>query len=255
MRQGLAREIGIDERDGESDSRQPQPHRQIFRAIRHEQGHGIARLPASRQSPACILVAADGEAAIRQAGFGRYQCRCCPELGRKAFDQHRQCHPDMLGGPGPGQGPDPRIAGKFRIGINGLCHGNHRSSIVFGIANRTTTARNVRDTLRTPLSGKSISYEARNNRNPRRFRLGSDHQGGGRTDLPDGRLFLRQCRARRRIVQPGSAGLPLLAYQQPDDGRSRATRDRARRRGRLTERGLGTDGSVLRGAERHGNGP
>jgi len=38
-----------------------------------------------------------------------------------------------------------------------------------------------------------------NHRNSRRLRLGPDDQGGGRADLPDGRVLVRQCRARRAL--------------------------------------------------------
>ncbi len=102
---------------------------------------------------------------------------------------------------------------------------------------------------------KCAGYEARNDRNSRRFRLRPGDQGRSRADLPDGRVLLRQRRARRRAVQSRSAGIPLQPDQQPHLRCARAARHRARRRRRQHQREFGADGAVLRGAERHGNGP
>ena len=126
---------------------------------------------------------------------------------------------------------------------------------VIGIANRTTTRKGVRVTL-FALSLPTIrTHEARNNRDSRWFRLRPDDQGRGRADLPDGRVLVRQRRARCRTVQSGSAGVSIYPHRQSDHRYSRTARQRTRRRRRSLERRLRTNRAVLRGAQRHGHGP
>src|SRR5580700_4027251 len=83
---------------------------------------------------------------------------------------------------------------------------------------------------------KICSNEAGNNRNPWGLRLGPHDQGGRRANLPNGRLLLRQRRARCCIVQPRGTRIPVHAYQKPNHGRTGTTGPRTRGGGRRTER-------------------
>ncbi len=66
MRERIAREVRVDERDGTADLRQTEPDRHIVGAIRHEEADGGAWLQPLLQSPARIAMGQINQRAIGQ---------------------------------------------------------------------------------------------------------------------------------------------------------------------------------------------
>ncbi len=87
VRERLARQIGVDERDRGTDAAKAEPDRQVLRAVLHEKAHDIARGEAPCEAPAGVAVRGRGELAIAERALRAAESRGVREAHRKPLDQ------------------------------------------------------------------------------------------------------------------------------------------------------------------------
>ena len=131
VRQYVARELRIDERDHDADARQAQPYRQILGAVRHQQRYGIAARKSVRDSPAGILIAANAQLAVSSWRLRRTAAPARRRIRRPSRSISTGSVIALLAdGCGLCQRPQPGVASEFCIDLAGLRHGNGHLTVI-----------------------------------------------------------------------------------------------------------------------------
>ena len=90
MRQRIADQVGIEQRNHAADTRYPKPDRHVLRAIWHEQTDDIAKRQALSQRPLRISFGSLGKLAIGQVIIPRKKSWRSSETFSQRIDQNRQ---------------------------------------------------------------------------------------------------------------------------------------------------------------------